>query len=56
MNKPVRVARRFGGIAEVMDAVEKEGCATLREAVLRLYGTDRFTERTLTTYREVCGV
>ena len=56
MNKPVRVARRFGGIAEVMDAVEKEGCATLRDAVLRLFGTDRFTERTLTTYREVCGV
>ena len=55
MNKPVRVARRFGGIAEVMDAVEKEDCATLREAVLKLYGTDRFTDRTLTTYREVCG-
>ena len=54
MNKPVRVARRFGGVAEVMDAVEKAGCATLREAVLKLYGTDKFAERTLTAYREMC--
>lgn len=52
MNRPVRVARRFGGVAEVMDAVEKAGCATLREAVLKLYGTDKFAERTLTAYRE----
>ena len=56
MNKPVRVARRFGGVAEVMDAVERSGCATLREAVLKLYGMDRFAERTLTAYREACRV
>ena len=54
MNKPVRVARRFGGVAEVMDAVERAGCATLREAVLKLYGVEKFAERTLTAYREVC--
>ena len=54
MNKPVRVARRFGGVAEVMGAVERAGCATLREAVLELYGMDRFAERTLSAYREIC--
>lgn len=52
MNKPVRVFRRFGGVAEVMDAVESSGCASLREAVVRLYGADRYAERTLAIYRE----
>ena len=51
MNKPVR-ARRFGGVAEVMAAVEGAGKATLREAVLSLYGYDRQAERTLSVYRE----
>ena len=55
MNKPVRVARRFGGVAEVMDAVEHAGCATLREAVLKLYGMDKFAARTLAAYRECCA-
>ena len=55
MNKPVRVARRFGGVAEVMREVEQTGCATLREAVLRLYGMDRFAERTMAVYRECCA-
>ena len=54
MNKPVRVARRFGGVAEVMDAVENAGLVTLRDAVLKLYGLDKFAERTLTAYREIC--
>ena len=36
MNKPVR-AKRFGGVAEVMEAVEKAGKSTLREAVISLY-------------------
>ena len=54
MNKPVRLARRFGGAAEVMDAVERSGCATTREAVLKLYGKDLFARRTLAVYREVC--
>ena len=52
MNKPVR-AKRFGGVAEVMAAVEGAGKATLREAVLSLYGLDRQAERTLAAYREV---
>ena len=52
MNKPVRVFRRFGGVAEVMDAVEASGCGSLREAVVRLYGIDRYAERTLAVYRE----
>ena len=54
MNRPVRVARRFGGVAEVMEAVEQAGCSTLREAVLKLYGLDTFAERTTAAYREAC--
>ena len=53
MNKPVRVARRFGGVAEVMDAVEKAGCATLREAVRKLYGIDGYAARTQAVYRQL---
>ena len=52
MNKPVR-AKRFGGVAEVMAAVEGAGKATLREAVLSLYGLDRQAERTRAACREV---
>ena len=52
MDKPVR-AKRFGGVAEVMAAVEGAGKATLREAVLSLYGLDRQAERTRAAYREV---
>ena len=51
MNKPVR-AKRFGGVAEVMEAVEKAGKSTLREAVIALYGQDLQAERTLAAYRE----
>ena len=50
MNKPVR-AKRFGGVAEVMDAVEKVGKSSLREAVIALYGQDLQAERTLAAYR-----
>ena len=56
MNKPVRVARRFGGAAEVMEAVEKSGRPTLREAVLELYGLDRFAQRTRCAYREAANM
>ena len=55
MNRPVRVARRFGGAAEVMEAVEKATCSTLREAVLKLYGLDVFAKRTKAVYRELVG-
>lgn len=52
MNKPVAVQRRFGGVAEVMAAVEGAGCASRRAAVLKLYGTDVFIARTMSVYRE----
>jgi len=55
MNKPV-LARRFGGAAEVMTAVEASGKPSLREAVLSLYGIDLFGERTLGAYREVVNM
>jgi len=55
MNKPVR-AKRFGGAAEVMEAVEKSGKPSLREAVLSLYGIDLFGERTLGVYRELVNM
>ena len=51
MNKPV-LAKRFGGVAEVMEAIEKAGKFTLREAVVSLYGQDLQAERTLSAYRE----
>ena len=51
MNKPVR-AKRFGGVAEVMEAVEKAGKPTLREAVISLYAPDLQAERTRAVYRE----
>ena len=52
MNRPVR-AKRFGGVAEVMEAVERAGKPTLREAVVELYGPERQAERTLAAYREL---
>ena len=55
MNKPVR-AKRFGGVAEVMEAVEKAGKPTLREAVVSLYGQDLQAERTLAVYRELINM
>jgi len=55
MNKPVR-AKCFGGAAEVMEAVEKSGKPSLREAVLSLYGIDLFGERTLAAYRELVNM
>ena len=54
MNRPVR-AKRFGGAAEVMAAVEAARAPSFREAVLALYGSDRFAARTLAAYRELAG-
>ena len=51
MNKPVR-AKRFGGVAEVMEAVEKAGKSTLREAVISLYAPCLQAARTIAAYRE----
>ena len=53
MNTKVSVTRRFGGVAEVMRAVEDAGCSTTREAVEKLYGTGAFLDRTQAVYREV---
>lgn len=55
MNKPVK-AKRFGGVAEVMEAVEKSGKPTLREAVISLYAPDLQAERTLAAYRELVNM
>lgn len=55
MNKPVR-AKRFGGVSEVMEAVEKAGKPTLREAVISLYAPDLQAKRTLSAYREAVGI
>lgn len=55
MNKPVR-AKRFGGAAEVMDAVAASGAPSYREAVLRLYGAGQFAERILAVYREAVNM
>ena len=55
MNKPVR-AKRFGGVAEVMEAVEKSGTPTLREAVISLYAPRLQAVRTLAAYRELVNM
>ena len=55
MNKPVR-AKRFGGVAEVMEAVEKAGKPTLREAVISLYAPRLQAARTLSAYRELVNM
>lgn len=52
MNRPVR-ARRFGGVAEIMSAVESSGMATPREAILKLCGFDAMSERTKAVYEEL---
>ena len=53
MNKPVRCLKRFGGTAEVMDAVAALGKPTLREAVAELYSFERFAKNTLALYEKV---
>ena len=53
MNKPVRCLKRFGGTAEVMDAVAVLGKPTLREAVAELYSFERFAKNTLALYESV---
>ena len=55
MNKPVR-AKRFGGVAEVMEAVENAGKPTLREAAISLYAPRLQAARTLAAYRELVNM
>lgn len=53
MNRPVRVLRRFGGVAEIMAAVESSARPTFREAVTELYDFDIISRRTLEVYKEL---
>lgn len=53
MNRPVRCLKRFGGTAEVMEAVAALGKPSLREAVSELYGFKTFAENTLALYAEI---
>ncbi len=57
MNRPVRVLRKFGGVAEIMDDVASLGRPTFREAVSALYGAGTLAERTLAVLDEAaaCG-
>lgn len=54
MNKPVRLLRKFGGAAEILDAVAASGAASSREAVRSLYGFDVIAEKTLAAYSAAC--
>lgn len=53
MNRPVRCLKRFGGTAEVMEAVAALDKPSLREAVSELYGFKTFAENTLALYAEI---
>lgn len=50
MNRPVRLFRRFGGAAEILDAVAASGAESSRAAVISLYNFDIMSARTLETY------
>ena len=53
MEKPVRLLKRFGGAAEILDDVAASGKPSTREAVRELYGFEAMKEKTLAVYREV---
>ena len=53
MEKPVRLLRRFGGAAEILDDVAAFGKPSTREAVRELYGFEAMREKTIAVYREV---
>lgn len=52
MNKPVRLLRRFGGAAEILDDVAAAGMPTTRDAVKALYGPGAVLAKTLAAYTE----
>ena len=56
MDKPVRLLRRFGGAAEILEGVAAARRPTLREAVRALCDPDRALRGTLTAYDEACDV
>lgn len=52
MDKPV-LARRFGGVAEIMSEVEACGAISRREAVISLYNYGIMLDKTMAVYREL---
>lgn len=52
MERPVRLLRRFGGAAEILDEAELSGAATRREAVRALCSPQEMARATLAAYAE----
>ena len=55
MDRPVRLLRRFGGAAEILEEVAAARRPTLREAVRALCDPECMLRETLAVYGEVCG-
>ena len=55
MDRPVRLLRRFGGAAEILEEVAAARRPTLREAVRVLCDPECMLRETLAVYDEVCG-
>ena len=53
MNRPVRLLRRFGGAAEILDAVAAAQRPTWREAVRTLCDFDIMSRKTQAVYKEL---
>ena len=53
MEKPVRLLRKFGGAAEVLDSVASFHGGSTRDAVRSLYGSETMIGKTLAAYEEV---
>lgn len=53
MNRPVRLLRRFGGAAEILDAVAAANRPTRREGVRALCDFDIMSQKTQTVYKEL---
>lgn len=53
MNRPVRLLRRFGGAAEILDAVAAARQPTLREGVRTLCDFDIMSRKTQAAYKEL---
>ncbi len=53
MNRPVRLLRRFGGAAEILDAVAAARRPTLREGVRTLCDFDIMSRQTQAVYKEL---
>ena len=55
MDRPVRLLRRFGGAAEILEEVAAARRPTLREAVRALCNPECMLRETLAVYGEACG-